>query len=92
MRDACIFKRQIMTNIKIVFQVRIHPHPSKRKTGINYERAEVPGYDQEAANAIDQAYKEIGLRTSKVLVGFVIDDKFVEADLTSPYDTKPGKK
>jgi len=80
-----------MSNVKTVFKVKIYPHPSKRKNGIKEENLEVPGYGNEAASLADKYYKEQGVKSTKVLVGFNIDEKFVKADLTSPYD-KPTRK
>lgn len=81
-----------MSKVFTVFHVRIHPHPSKRKAGITNETVKIPGYGQQSARLVDEHYKENGQRATKVLAGFEIDDKFVEVDLSGPYDNKTTKK
>jgi len=83
MRDACINKTNVMSNVQTVYAVKTHQHPSK-KTKPTEERILVNGIGQPVANAIDKAYK--GKRTSKILKGFMIGEKFVEADFTSHWD------
>jgi hypothetical protein len=82
MPDACIFKSSIMYDIKTIFKVRVHPHPSKRKA-ITNETVESPGYSHDAAQAVDNMYKATGQRTTKVLAGFSINGRFVQASLKS---------
>lgn len=91
MRDACAFKQNKMSSVKTVFSVKIYPHPSKRKQGPRVETISSPGYGHDAA-AVDKFYSEQGLKMTKVLKGFEIDDNFVEADLTSLFDAKHGRK
>ena len=81
-----------MYNVKTVFKVHVYPHPSKRKNGVTNETIESPGYGHNAAAAVDKYYADQGLKTTKVLAGFVINDKFVEADLTSPYEQSKAEK
>jgi hypothetical protein len=77
--DAGIFKLFKMS-IKTVFQVTIFGNPYKKikeKTEIHTVQAT----GQKAASAIDKKYA--GQRIIKILKGFIIDDTYKPADLTS---------
>jgi hypothetical protein len=72
MRDACIYKHTIM-EVKTVFQVNHH-------NGTQPDTYSVEAIGQEAAEAIKLKRGE-----TKVLKGFMINDKFVKVDLTSQW-------
>lgn len=80
-----------MSNIKTVFEIKTFPNKGRKKSvhtkAISKdETITVNSVGQEAANTVDEHYK--GTNTSKILKGFMIDEKFVPAELTSLWDNQ----